>query len=184
METIGDGQNIETLFRDLRMDVEREAPQFAAIWNAAQPRPATRSGLTLSFVSAVIVLVVCLSSFVLWFIRRQVGPQHNTANMIVPGNTRLSSTPLAFDAGGTPVMPISKSNLSTKLKRNLRPPARHRASTEGKGELEIPNTIAVLNWQSPTTLLMQSPSDDLLEFLPQFHQSVAELETFLSETLQ
>jgi hypothetical protein len=184
METIGDGQNIETLFRDLRSDVEREVPRFAAVWNAAQSRPSTRTGLELSFVTAVVVIAVCLSSFASWLIRRQPSPQHSTANVIVPSNMPVSSSPVGFDADRTSVMPISKANHASERKRLLRVAPRKRAMTGGKEAFEIPNTIAVSTWQSPTALLMQSPSDDLLVVFPQFHQSVVELETFLSETQQ
>lgn len=184
METIGNGQNIETLFRDLRLDVEREVPRFAAVWSAAESQPSTRTGLNLSFVTAVVAIVVCLSSFAFWLVRHQAGSQHSTANVIVTGSTPVSPAPMSIAPGRTPVMPISKANHASERKRHLRVAPRKCAITGGKEEFEIANTIAVSTWQSPTALLMQSPSDDLLVVLPQFHQSVVELETFLSETQQ
>ncbi|MGH9959068.1 MAG: hypothetical protein ACREBC_18380, partial [Pyrinomonadaceae bacterium] len=71
-----------------------------------------------------------------------------------------------------------------KPNRLVRRRAAHQSKLRALRRAEIQNAAAISSWQSPTARLMQSPADDVLTWVPQLHQYIMELKSFLPNTPQ
>jgi hypothetical protein len=176
MVMIGEEKRIQALFRELRQDDERIAPQFVMVWNRAQAeslRP--QRTFNLSLVVTTALLLVALFSLALWFSYRQPTRQQIAAGLITPAAPTLVPSSVALPSDPTGTVPVKPYNRAVVRQRALRLAARRRA--------EIPNAV-ISSWQSPTVRLMQSPAEDVLSSLPQLSRSADELKSFLPETTQ
>jgi hypothetical protein len=177
MELVGEEKRIQALFSELRLTDEQTAPSFAAGWNCAQSRTyRPPRAFNLSFVAATALLVCALVSLALWSRQWQrkadalssvptvttAGP----ARVLVGINEVKSTTPVQK---GVSVSPKSRAKLAAR-RESLLLAANRKAAHEAK---------AIASWQSPTTTLLASPSDELLKSLPQLTQTVDELKSFL-----
>ena len=183
MQTIGDERNIQTLFRELRLEDERVAPRFSVVWNSAQTRTRPRLAFKLQFVAATIVLIVSLVSLALWLRGRQKKPHQENAALVPPSaSTSYSTAPRTSRHEPNQLAPSRANYRVVEMRRARILAGRRRAELLALREAEIRNAAAVSSWQSPTAMLMQSPADDVLTSIPQLYRSVTELNLFLPDT--
>ena len=177
MELSGEEKRIQASFHELRLEDERIAPLFAAVWNRAH-LSSTRRRSALGFRIAAAVVIVCLAVFSLALLSRywQRNPRSNYAvanGAVTPGP---SPTPikknqdLVQQDGHTQI--IHKPRLVRFAPRSMTAKVATRLSTTRAA-------IALSRWQSPTTSLLRSPGDEVLKALPQLNQNLRELESFL-----
>ncbi len=155
MELVGNGNRIQALFSELRLADEHTTPSFAEVWNRAQPK-AIRSQVAykLSFVTAAALLVCALVSLAWWWKHWQQNP--DAVATAPPGSS-------------TPQVKVGIENEKVNLPKPM-----SKANRRVKPEVK---TIA--SWQSPTVMLLDSQSDELLKSLPQLNRTVDELKSFL-----
>ncbi len=180
MQTIGEEQNFQTLFRKLKLEDARVAPRFSVVWQQAQASAGSRRRLMRSFVAVASVAIIAIVSIALW----------------LRGETRLTPQPIRAAS----LLQPARSNAARQLvKPDREPPLafRNRLNSEFSArrigerkrqtmpaieESEITDAVVVTTWQSPTANLMQSPANDLVTTLPQLYQTVIELNSFLNDT--
>ncbi|HBB86049.1 MAG TPA: hypothetical protein DC047_00365 [Blastocatellia bacterium] len=180
MELAGNEKKIQALFRDLKIADERVAPRFVTMWNRAQamPQGSTR-GLKPSFAVAICLVVIAL--FSLWS-RNWERIQRSTP-AAVSVLQQAESTMVPSVAPVSPQLVIAEPLDRAKVHRPRRQLAvRHQ--TDRDANTDIAEAVAISSWQSPTTILLQSPANDMLTTLPQLDLSVKDLKTFLPDTLQ
>lgn len=181
MQTIGDEENIKTLFRELRLHDESVAPRFSTVWNQAQSGTRASRVLNPSFVVAAALLIVSLFSIALWLRARLRSQQQNAAAISTTSPT-VVQPPQALKPAPSRETPQRASYRANVIRRAMRLAEHRRLELLALREAELRNAAAVSSWQSPTAMLMQSPADDLLSSLPQLYRSVNEVNSFLSDT--
>ena len=162
MEFTGDEKKIQALFSELSLEQQRAAPSFERLWNSAQtnkPAPLVRRPALALVAAAIIAAVLSIATWS-WSLSSE-----NVASIpsqVIP--TRPESRPQQL--------------LSTDAKyvrivhpRKVRPRPTERAA--------IRQAAVLANWQSPTNILLNSPTASFLSSLPQLNQSARDLEQFL-----
>jgi len=190
MESVGNEKKIQALFRELKLEDERVAPEFIKVWNRAHATSPGSPVFKISFaVATAALLVITLSALVLWSRNGQSGDQVDPK--LATESTPPGSTPAPHQA--TPAMPPPTRPLRSvvaqspvRVKSNQWPPklaARRKADLAARNAV-IREAVSISSWQSPTATLMQSPADHVLTSLPQLDRSLNELKTFLPNTSQ
>ena len=161
MEYVGEEKRIRELFRELRLENERLTPQFAGLWIRAQAAPARPlRAINLSFALTAALLICALVSLTLWSRPWQINSSPNSP--IVTG----------FKP------PILNVDLEKPIKLALRP----RTETAALNKTEISEAATISKWESPTTSLLRSPSEQVLTTVPQFNDAVKDMKSFLPST--
>jgi hypothetical protein len=80
------------------------------------------------------------------------------------------------NTGGSGEIPKPESDLVKKRSRTIRLAAQRKALLAAKLTREA---RAITSWQSPTSALLSSPSDEVFSSLPQLNQSASDLRSFL-----
>lgn len=181
MQTIGDEENIKTLFLELRLTEQRVAPRFHAAWNRAQASARPSRVFKLSFVVAAALVIVSLFSLALW-LRGRLRSQQQIVAVIPSKSPSVSPARQALEAAPNQIAPLRARYRANAAQRVMRLAEHPRIKMLTLREAEIRSAGVVSTWQSPTAMLMQSPADDVLTSLPQLYRSVNEVNSFLSET--
>src|SRR6267142_4982359 len=178
MELAGDEKRIQALFRELKRQDERVAPEFIRVWKRAQAtRQKPRPTLKTSFAVAAIFLVVTLFALAFWSRYWQHGQQ----SLEVARSTMPGSTPALSEVAPEPKQPIlDQTRDRTKINRPKRKLARRQIELVSRNAA-LRDAVALSTWQSPTATFMQSPVDDMLTSAPQFGRSVSEFKSFLAK---
>ena len=178
MELLGEEKKIQALFSQLRLDDEQTVPSFAATWSRAQStkyRP--QRAFNLSFVAATALLVCALVSLAVWSRQWERNPAL-VAN--VPATPTVGPVPVVIERPAmNPPQPVQKDIVASRRSRALRLAARREALLAAANRKATYEAQAIASWQSPTSTLLDSPSDELLKSLPQLNQTLDELKSFL-----
>lgn len=171
MEFSGSEQRIQALFRELKSNDERLMPEFGAVWQRAESRHLEpRLPLRLIYAGAFGVLLLMLASL-LWT-RSSPHPQILVQS---PANAAVANSGPTLNVELREV-PVPKRPRLTHRRRFQAVP---REAQLQKHKSMIDNVVAISTWQSPTTTLMLSPTEDVLSSLPQLTQAAVELKSFL-----
>lgn len=161
MELVGNENRIRALFSELSFEDQSRAPRFDKVWRRAEnaaPVPVSNFRPAIAFAAAVIV-AACIFSMSSWF---------NEARNIPPQITQI-----------TQITPVFKGFESKDSSKRSHPPRKKRLRHEPATEPAITEAAMLWSWQSPTSILMQSPTTLVLNTLPQLNQSAEELKQFL-----
>ena len=161
MEFTGDEKRIQALFSELSLEDLNHAPHFEKLWRRAEANRSVVRRSALVFVTAAILAAVCLVLTWSWYRASQSEQAANIPPQIVP----TTSQPR-----------IQHSELSAASKDVARPRRLARRQTE---RTAISQAAMLSNWQSPTSILLNSPTVSVLSSLPQLDQSARDLEQFL-----
>jgi len=161
MEFTGDEKRIQALFSELSLEDLNHAPHFEKLWRRAEANRSVVRRSALVFVTAAILAAVCLVLTWSWYRASQSEQAANIPPQIVP----TTSQPR-----------IQHSELSAASKDVARPRRLARRHTE---RTAISQAAMLSNWQSPTSILLNSPTVSVLSSLPQLNQSARDLEQFL-----
>jgi hypothetical protein len=163
MEFSGDEKRIQALFSELSLENQTRTPRFEKLWSRAEANAPASASLVMRF-GLVAIAVIVVMSFVAarsWFSSSQSQYAGNIPLQIIPT---------------TPQPRVQHSELSTFSKGTVRP----RKFTRRQPERTAISQAAMLsNWQSPTSILLSSPTVSVLSSLPQLNQSARDLEEFL-----
>jgi hypothetical protein len=177
MELSGEEKKLQALFSELKTADEETAPRFARVWNRATPGARRAFVFNPAFVAATALLVCAVISLAVWSRYR---PQIQTTVVRVetpaaPNTGNSTVSPTVEPAAAPPSTP-SKENTTvhrnrTTVRRNSIQLAANRKLTE--------DAKAITDWESPTSALLSSPSDELFSSLPQLNENANGLQSFL-----
>ena len=177
MELVGEEKKIRARFSELRLADEQANPGFAAVLSRAQTRKAQPAlAFNCAFVAATVLLVCALVSLAWWSSRRQRTQQLDASVVPLP---ILNTAPTV--KGAEPVVNTSpeKYRRSNGKPRLIKVAARRQMELLAANRLATRKALAISNWQSPTSVLLDSPNDEILTSLPQFKREAEELKSFL-----
>lgn len=163
MEFSGDEKRIQALFSELSLADQTRTPRFEKLWLRAEASAPPPAPLVTRLVLVAMVVIVVMS-FVptrSWFNSSQSQQAANIPPQVIPTTSQPG---------------VQKSELSTTSKVVLRPRRFARRQTE---RAAISQAAMLSNWQSPTSILLNSPTVSVLSSLPQLNQSARDLEQFL-----
>ena len=163
MECSGDEKRIQALFSELSLENQSRTPHFEKLWphaatNTPAPAPRVRKFVLVAMIVTVVMSLIAARS---WFGSSQSQQAANIPPQIIPTT-----------AGPR----VQHSELSTASKDVVRPRRFARRQTERSA---ISQAAMLSNWQSPTSILLNSPTVSVLSSLPQLNQSARDLEQFL-----
>jgi hypothetical protein len=178
MELAGDEKRIRALFSELSFEDQSCAPRFERLWSEAKNRNSAGAARVRRFHKPVAVIAFGVACFVAacvlaiwsWSATSTKSPVQNVAN-VVPQVTPEVPTPAGRDANNPPVRPRSHAGRKQNIKQTV---ARHRSTEWAATQVET-----LSRWQSPTNILMASPTGVLFNSLPQLNESAEELKQFL-----
>jgi len=182
MELVGEEKRIRALFSELRLENESVGPRFATVWNRAElGTVARRRPFRLSLVySMALIACVAIFSFAL-VIRNWRVSQNPIAQVkddaVTPGATAIQ---IPTSEGREKVVK-QESGINRRL-RVQKLAARRQAELIARKAAR--DAAAISKWQSPTSALLHSPSDEVFTSLPQLDESANELKSFLPKTPQ
>jgi len=170
MELSGDKKRIRALFSELSLEHQSHAPGFEKLWMRAEaharvPVVAVRRSAVV-ITAVVVVAAVCLLAASSWY-----GSSQSRHALNIPPQT-------------IPTTSVPRLNEPAKIlsvdSQSLRIGHRRKVMRQGKTErVAIHETETLSNWQSPTNILLQSPTASALSSLPQLSRSANDLEMFL-----
>ena len=163
MEFSGDEKRIRALFSELSLEDQTHAPHFEKLWSRAEANTTAPASLVTRFVlvATVVIVVMSLVAARSWFSSSQSQQVASIPSQIIP-----------ITAGPR----VQHSELSAASKGVARPRRLARRQTE---RTAISQAAMLSNWQSPTSILLNSPTVSVLSSLPQLDQSARDLEQFL-----
>jgi len=163
MEFSGDEKRIQALFSELSLEDQTRAPRFERLWSRAEANTPAPAPLVKRLVLAATVVIVAMS-FVAVRSWLSSSPSQQVANIpaqIIPttAGPRIQHSELA-----------AASKVVSRTRRFARRQTERTAITQA---------AMLSNWQSPTNILLNSPTLSVLSSLPQLDQSARDLEQFL-----
>lgn len=177
MESGWEEKKIQALFSELKAADEKVAPHFGGIWNRAQLAPRRLRAFHPAFVVATALLVFALVSIAVWSRYSQQTPQNNVAIMTPPPASTAPS--VATITSGNEEAPKPKAVQTVKRPSASRLAAQKHAALLAANHKLTREAKAITSWQSPTSALLSSPSDEVFSSLPQLNQSASDLKSFL-----
>ena len=162
MEFSGDEKRIQALFSELSLENQTRAPRFEKLWLPAEANAPAPAPLVRRFVLVAIVVIVAMSFVAA---RSWLSSQSQQAANIPPQIITTTSQPR-----------VQHGELATASKVLVRPRRFARRQTE---RTAISQAAMLSNWQSPTNILLNSPTVSVLSSLPELNQSARDLEQFL-----
>jgi len=176
MEYVGEEKKIQELFHELRLETERVTPRFATVWSRAQSAPVRPlRAFNLSFALATALLVCALVSLALWSKPWRISSPSGATSLNPPVQS-VSPVPIPKPAIAT-IVPRS-----TIKPRSIKGGLRRQMETLALNKTEINEATAISKWESPTSSLLRSPSEQVLTTVPQFNDAVKDLKSFLPAT--
>lgn len=167
MELVGNENRIRALFSELSLEDQSRAPRFDELWRrSANTQPAPTSNFrrpAIAFAAAAIILT-CVLAVWSW---SKATTDLNAVNIPSP----LTTPP--------PIPRASQSNDLPKQTKRSHPLRKKRVEPSRTSEAAFTEAAMLWSWQSPTSILMQSPAVSVLNSLPQLNQSAEELKQFL-----
>jgi hypothetical protein len=179
MESGWEEKKIQALFSELKTADEQVAPRFATLWNRAHLAPRRIRAFNPAFLAATALLVFGLVSLAVWSrYSQRTQPAVavvETPPPSIPKPTAAPTIATLKDAGevSAPTAPEK-----VKRSRSIRLSPEERALNVANQKLTR-DAKAITNWQSPTSSLLTSPSDEIFSSLPQLNKSASELKSFL-----
>ena len=175
MESGWEEKKIRALFSESRSADEQVAPRFANVWNRARLAPRRLRAFNPAFVAATALLVCALVSLVVWS-RYSQRTQPSVAVFTPPPSiVEGTSTPVRSGTDGAHPAPTQR---HIKRSRPSRLSAQRRALIAANKKLNR-EAKAITSWESPTSALLASPSDEIFSSLPELNKSANELKSFL-----
>jgi len=178
MELSGEEKKLQALFSELKTVDEQTTPHFGATWNRAQIPPRKIRRFSPVFVAAMMLLMFGVVAFAVWsrYSRTTSAPQ--------PAVAKTQQSPATTTAGELPFAPGIETPLPTS-KNVVTVAVKNKAMSQRNAMLAAANrklqkdAKSIANWSSPTSALLESPSDEIFSSLPQLNQSATQLKSFL-----
>jgi hypothetical protein len=165
MEFSGDEKRIQALFSELSLENQTRTPRFEKLWRGAEANAPVRAPLARRFVLVAIAVIVVMS-FVAT--RSWLSSSHTENVAVIPPQIiPTTSAPRVQQ----PEQMVSTASTAVVHSRRF---IRHQPERAA-----IRQAAMLSNWQSPTNILLDSPTASVMSSLPQLNQSARDLEQFL-----
>ena len=185
MELSGEEKKLRALFSELKAADEQTAPPFARVWNRAQPGTRRVWAFNPAFVAATALLICALISLAVWSRYSQQTPPAVVKNADASAG-HVDANSSAATTNSTPASVNRHDAVSPPKPREIavasnvdRSKARRHAQVIAANRKLTQEAKTISSWQSPTSALLTSPSDELFSSLPQLNESSTELKSFL-----
>jgi hypothetical protein len=179
MESYWEEKKIQALFSELRTAEEQVAPRFATMWNRAQLAPRRVRAFNPAFVAATLLLVFGLVSLGMWSQYSQRTQPPVVARATPPLMVNAPPTPATVISGSGAVKiypePTQRSIKRTRVRRFR---GEERTLVVANQKLTR-DAKAISRWESPTSALLTSSSNEIFTSLPQLNKSASDLKSFL-----
>ena len=177
MELSGEEKKLQALFSELKGTDEQRAPRFGATWNRARIAPRRVRVFNPVFVAATLLLVFGVVAFAVW--------SHYSRTTSAPPPEVVVNV-LRPSPSSPPDLVSTTANASHETRpRVTRTVARRNAAARQQALLVAANrklqkdAKSIASWTSPTSALLESPSNEIFSSLPQLNQSATQLKSFL-----
>ena len=170
MNLNGDEKRIRQLFREMSLDDQRRAPEFASVLAASTSGMSRSQNRFRSLRFATAVAVVCVALLIaMAIIVRSSKPQVTVApDAQASAPTVPPESPPDISPSG-PEMASGVEPHKNVIKRARRRRPSNHIETAMK---------SLFAWQSPTASLLQTPDDELLRSLPRLGESFRTIKSF------
>jgi hypothetical protein len=162
MELTGTEKRIQALFSELSLEDLKHAPHFEKVWPRAEANRSVVRRSALAFVTAAILAAMCLVATWTWYGASQSEQAANIPAQVIP---------TASEARVIQTEQLAKDFRTIHPRRVVRP--------RQTGNVAIREAELLSEWQSPTSILLDSPTVSVLSSLPQLTSSARDLEQFL-----
>jgi hypothetical protein len=174
MELSGEEKKLQALFSELKAVNEQLTPHFGATWNRAQIAPRKIRMFNPALVAVMFLLVFGVVAFAVWSRYSRTLPQPAVATAPPgPSTTHAAKPSPASEIERTTVKP-NPLIASHKHKANQRDAMLAAANRKLQRDAK-----SIASWTSPTSALLESPSDEIFSSLPELNQSATQLKSFL-----
>ena len=176
MELSGEEKKLQALFSELKAADEQEASHFGAAWNRAKVAPRRIRRFNPAFVAAIMLLVFGVVAFAVW------SRYSRTASL---PKTIIATAPQSLGTAAEAQAPAPKKETpEPKPKNEVIASHRNKATSQRNATLAANRKLqkdakSIANWTSPTSALLESPSDEIFGSLPELNQSATQLKSFL-----
>jgi hypothetical protein len=160
MEFTGDEKKIQALFSELALEQQRHTPDFEKLLIGVDTRQPRVRRPALAVVTTAILIAVLIGAWS-WYRSSQ---SENAANIPPQTIPTRRSEPAQF-------LSAASRHLPAVHPRRVWPRQTER--------IALRQAAVLSNWQSPTNILLNSPTATVLSSLPQLDQSARDLEQFL-----
>jgi hypothetical protein len=170
MNLNGDEKRIQQLFREMSLDDQRRAPQFASVLAAARSGMARSQNRTRSLRYAMAVAMLCAALLIaMAIIVRLSKPQG-------PARDDQATAPTVPPEAPPSIVPRQPGVVAPGVepRKVIIKHARHRRTTD---QLAVAMN-SLFAWQSPTASLLKTPDDELLRSLPRLGESLKTIKSF------
>ena len=177
MELSGEEKKLQALFSELKAADEQATPHFGATWNRAQIAPRKMRAFNPAFVAVTLLLVFGVVAFAVWSRYSPTTPSPQPAVAEAPQSPAI---PTAVEPSPAPV----KETPAPHPKNNVIAARKNRTANQRNAMLAANRKLqkdakSIANWTSPTSALLESPSDEMFSSLPELNQSATQLKSFL-----
>lgn len=178
MELSGEEKKLQALFSELKAVDEQNTPHFGATWNRTQVAPRRVRMFRPALVAAMMLLVFGVVAFAVWsrYSRTTSSPQPIIAT--VPQNP-ITTAGAEAPPAPTKEAPLPKPKNVVIVARRSKATNQHNAMLAATNRKLEKDAKSIANWTSPTSALLESPSDEIFSSLPQLNQSATQLKSFL-----
>ena len=177
MELSGEEKKLQALFSELKTAEEQTTPHFGAMWNRAQSAPRRIPAFNPAFVAATILLVFGVVAFAVWSRYSRATSSRQPVFASAPQNPSTSAG--ADAAAPTTETPAPKPKNAIIVSRRNKVTSQHMAMLAAVNRKLEKDAKSIANWTSPTSALLESPSDEIFSSLPELNQSATQLKSFL-----
>jgi hypothetical protein len=163
MEFSGDEKRIQALFSELSLEDQISAPRFEKLWSRAEAKHhsgAARHEICARRTVVIVVMGLVAARVVVQLVPVSTGGEHPSQSFPQPAGLAYST-----------VNSVSCFERACRASTKTGAPPNRSAAIQPAAMLS--------NWQSPTSILLNSPTVSVLSSLPQLDQSARDLEQFL-----
>jgi hypothetical protein len=176
MSWAGDENRIRALFSELSVEDQNCAPRFERLWRQAersgqaQPR---HFGSTAAVIILTAFIVVAAFALAVW--------SWSVVSINAPDQNAVNVVPRPRVTEPSPLPAVRPSDNPAPLAIRRRSHARRQRSfvKDRTTEASAIEAAMLSRWQSPTSILLASPTAVVLNSLPQVNESAEELKQFL-----
>ena len=177
MESVWEEKKLQALFSELKAADEQMAPRFAPVWNRAELLPRRIRAFNPAFAAAAGLLLCALVSLAVWSRYWQHTQPQPVVTVKAPLSPTVTTTAPAAPAPTVAATPTpAKENVT--VRRN-KPPAQRNSTQLAANRKLTRDAKAITDWESPTSALLSSSSDELFTSLPELNENASELKSFL-----
>jgi hypothetical protein len=178
MELSGEEKKLQALFSELKAADEQATPHFGATWNRAQSTPRRVLVFNPVLVAATLLLVFGVVAFAVWSRYSRTTSSPPPVIVSVPHSpgvtTGVETSPIPTKEPSVPgpkkAVIVARRNKPTSQRNTILAAANRKLEQDAK---------SIANWTSPTSALLESPSDEIFSSLPELNQSTTQLKSFL-----